>query len=469
MPAAFETHPATPAELRRAETEQKAWWAAFGDPVLDGLVEQAIAGNLQLRAQAQRIIAARAMRNEERAAFFPQIDVMGLAAEQHFSTTLEFPPLAGVSSFNRLWQGGPELNWELDVFGRIRRSVQAADAELDATVEQRRGVLVSLLAELADQYATLRATQLRLSIAEANVRIAEQGLVLVQRLYRQGIGTTLQVAQAQSQLETQQAALPQLRTAIDRATHAIGILTGSLPERFTTSLTMAAPVPAVPALPATLPSIVLANRPDIRQAERRYAAAVARIGVAVADLYPRFTVPLYAYPQSSMIHEFFASASLAWQLALSTTIPVYTGGRLRNQVVAARAEAEEARLAYEQTVLQAFGEVEDALSAYRDDAVREERLRRAAADSRLAFERAETLFSHGLTGYLDVLTAERTVVAAEDAAALGTLVQLQDAVALFRAIGAGWQGVDWTDATLPVPPAVEQAAARAAPLALQAR
>lgn len=462
LPAAFGAHPATPAEVARTEAEQRAWWAAFGDPVLDGLVEQAIGGNLELRQEAQRIVEARAARNEERAAFYPQVQLNTEFAEQSYSTTLEYPPLPGISPFNRQYQGGPQVSWELDVFGRIRREVQARDAEIDATIEDRRGALVSLLAELADQYITLRSAQERLRIAADDVRIAVDGLALTQRTFAQGLGNSLQVAQAQGQLDTERATLAPLHTAVARAAHTIGVLTGQLPERFVAQLEQPAPMPAIPALPAALPSVVIARRPDIREAERRYAAAVARIGVAVAELYPNFTLPLYALPESSQLHTLFSSASLVWQIAISATAPLYTGGRLRNQVVAARAEAEAARLAYEQTVLRAFGEVEDAISAYQDDAARLAQLKLAAADNRLALSRAQALYSHGLSGFLDVLTAERSVSAADDALALGQLAQTEDAVALFRAIGAGWQGVDWDRVELPVSPALEIQAAAAA-------
>ncbi len=461
LPALFGEHPATPQEIARTEAEQRAWWASFHDPVLDALVEQAIGGNLELRAEAQRIIEARAARNEERAAFYPQVNFNTEFAEQHYSTTLEFPPLHGVSPFNRQYQGGPQISWEIDVFGRIRREVEARDAELQATIEDRRGALVSLLAELANQYITLRSAQSRLRIAEDDVRIAADGLQLTQRSFAEGLGNSLQVAQAQGQLDTERAALSPLHTAVARAAHAIGILTGQLPERYVAMLEAPAPMPAIPALPAALPSIVIARRPDIREAERRYAAAVARIGVAVAELYPQFTLPLYALPESSQLHTLFSSASLVWQAAISATAPLYTGGRLRNQVIAARAEAEDARLSYEQTVLRSFGEVEDAISAYRDDAVRLGQLKLAAADNRLALARAQALYSHGLSGFLDVLTAERSVSSADDALALGQLAQTEDAVALFRAIGAGWQGVDWDRVTLPVSPALEIEAAAA--------
>ncbi len=440
MPATFEEHVATPAEIARTDAELAHWWTEFRDPVLDALVGRAIDGNLDLRVATERIVEARAMRNEAASAFYPQINASASYTDEHFSNSLEYPPLPPqTSTFARIWELGPMLSWQIDIFGQIRRSVQAADAQVGATIEQRRGVLVSLLGEIAMDYAALRASQLRLTIAERNVHAAEQALGLVDRLFAQGLGTSVQVAQQRAELETEQSTLAPLHTAIVQAAHALAVLTGNLPERFTASLEAPAPVPQVPKLPVSLPSEVLLNRPDVRGAERDYAVAVARVGVAVAARFPTFTIPISATPTSSFIHILFQSVSFAWQVGLSTTAPIYTGGRLRNQVVAARAQAADARLTYENTVLTAFREVEDNLVAYQDEAARDGRLTAASVDNRLALERSTLLFSRGLTGFLDVLTAERSLFIAEDTAAQSELARLQDAIRLFQALGGGWQ------------------------------
>ncbi len=442
-PAFFGDRPPTEAALERTAASLRTWWAAFSDPTLDALVAEAIRGNLDLRRATERIAEARADEREAEASFYPQLSGAASFGEQHYPINLEYPPLPDdTSTFNKQWQLGFTASWEIDVFGRVRREVEVSERAVDVSIEDRRGVLVSLLADVADSYATLRASQDRLAIAERNVHATADAFALVSRLFRQGLGTSLQVAQQQAELESEQATLPPLRAAVDDAAHALGVLTGQLPERDVATLERPGPLPRIPPMPATLPSSVIANRPDIRTAERQYAMAVARVGVAVADLYPQFTIPLTLEPTASEVRQVFSGANLLWQATLSATAPIYEGGRLRAQVRAARAQAEEARLAYEQTVLDAFREVEDGLTAYATDRERSRALARAASDSALALQRSDVLYAHGLIGFLDVLTAERTVFAADDAAAVSDLALLEDAVGLYRAFGAGWQGAD---------------------------
>lgn len=450
LPANWTEHDATATEIARTEAQMRDWWAAFHDPLLTALVSQAIAGNRELAIAGQRLLAARGLRDQIAGALYPQIDLTPAAGIQRFSTTLEFPPLPGVNSDNRVWQYGGTASWELDLFGRLRNSVDAQQAAVEAGVEQRRGTLLAILSELATDYVTLRTTQLQLQIADRNIRVAGAALQLSQKVYAQGLGTTLQVAQAQAELETEQATRPQLQTQIAQLAHAIAVLCGQMPGVLEAQLTQPAPLPDVPPLPVALPSMVIANRPDIRRSERQYAQATARIGVAIAQLYPSFTLPLSFTPQSSMVHELFTASSLAWSLLIQASIPVWHGGRLSAQVREARADAEAARLTYEQTVLQAFREVEDRLVAYRNDEIRTATLHRAAQDNALALERARRLYQAGLSGFLDVLTSERATYSAQNLEALGGLSRLQDAIGLFTAMGAGWQGVALTETTLPI-------------------
>ena len=455
-------HPASQAEVARTEAQMRDWWQSFHDPVLDRLVALAVAGNIDLRVAGQRLLAARDVREEIAATLRPQIDATGEAGIQRFSTTLQYPPLPGISSDNRLWSPGFTASWELDLFGRVRRQVQAQDAEVGADIEARRGMLLAVLGELATDYVGLRATQRQLDIAGRNIAAAGQGLALTRRVFTQGLGTSLQVAQAQAELETEQATVQPLRTRIAQLSHAIAVLVGQLPGSLEAMLRQPRRLPQVPALPVTLPSMVIANRPDIREAERHYAEAYARIGVAVASTYPDFSLPLSLGLQSSMIHELLTADSLAFQLVLSAAQPIYHGGRLGAQVREARAEAEAARLSYRQTVLTALREVEDRLIAYRNDAERGAVLHRAAADNALALDRARQLYAAGLTGFLDVLGAERATYQSEDAAALGDLARLNDAVALYIALGAGWRGLELTDTRPPADVATQNHLARSA-------
>ncbi|MCQ8242037.1 efflux transporter outer membrane subunit [Acetobacteraceae bacterium KSS12] len=450
VPGNWSEHRATAEELARTQARMRRWWGSFDDPMLDRLVDRTIRGNYDLQIAGERLLAARALRDQIASQLYPQVDVLGAGGIQRYSTTLQYPPLPGISSDNRLWEYGTTVSWQLDLFGRLRRSVEAQDAAVQAGVEQRRGLLLSTLAEVASDYCSLRVTQQQLGIAKKNIAAADDALKLTQKVYTQGLGTTLQVAQAQAQLETEQATVQPLQTRIAQLSHALAILAGELPASFEAELAQPASPPTVPALPVALPSAVIANRPDIRERERQFAQATARVGVAVAQLYPSFTLPLSFTPMASMVHELFTASSLAWSALLQASIPVYHGGGLAAQVREARANAEAARLSYQNTVLHAFGEVEDRLVAFNNDAVRADTLHKAARDDALALDRARRLYAAGLSGFLDVLTAERSAYAGENAAALGELARMQDAIALFVALGAGWQGVDLHDNPLPV-------------------
>jgi NodT family efflux transporter outer membrane factor (OMF) lipoprotein len=450
LPANWTEHAATPAEVARTDQQLKQWWASFNDPTLDRLVDTALANNFDLKIASQRLIGARAARVIAASADYPQINAGALASDNQVSNTVIFPPVVWNRSNYPLYQVGFDATWEIDIFGGTRRAKQAAEADYGATIEARRAVLVSLLAELATDYATLRASQERLSIADRNVAAARRSLDLTQQSFGRGLGNNLDVAQAEAQLQTVLSAQPPLRAAIGRMTHAISVLLGQIPGGALEQELAGseAKIPSAPNLPVTLPSEVIANRPDIRQAERQFAAATARIGVAVADMYPHFTIPLSVTPETSALSEMFRLSSLVWEVGLSATDHLYTGGALSARVRQARELAEEARLSYQQTVLRAFQNVEDGLINYTTEDQRDVTLKAAARDSELAFQRSTELYKAGLTDFLHVLVNERAAYAAEDLATQSELESISDAIALYKALGAGWQDVYPVDEAL---------------------
>jgi NodT family efflux transporter outer membrane factor (OMF) lipoprotein len=443
LPANWTEHAATPAEIAVTHQQLKNWWASFNDPTLDRLVDTALTSNYDLKIAGQRLIGARAARVIAASADYPQIDAGVIASNNEASNTLEYPPVFGKGTNYRFWQAGFDATWEIDIFGGTRRAKQAAEADYGATIEARRAVLVSLLAELTTDYATLRASQDRLAIADRNVTAARISVELTEQSFARGLGNNLDVAQAQAQLQTVLSSEPPLRAAIARMTHAISVLLGQIPggtlERELSQ--SEGKIPVAPSLPITLPSEVIANRPDIRRAERQFAAATARIGVAVADMYPHFSIPLSFTPQTSTLTELFRASSLVWQIGLSASDHLYTGGALPARVRQAREQAEEARLAYEQIVLRAFQNVEDGLIDYMTEAQRDITLKAAAEDSELAFQRSTRLYKAGLTDFLHVLVNERAAYAAEDLSTQSELESITDAIALYKALGAGWQDI----------------------------
>lgn len=451
---AEDEHPATEAEIARTNAELKDWWHRFGDAELDRLVDRAISGNYDLQIAGQRILAERSLRDTQASAWYPQIDANTTNGDARYSLNIDNWPLRPGNPANRpeasYLSYGISASWQIDVFGRIRRSVEAQERAVEETFEDRRAVLMTMLSALVSDYMVLRDTQLRLEISNRNIRVAQEAYDLTQRLYLEGVGNTLQIAQAKAELDSQLAAREPLRTHIAQITHAIDVLMGQMPGTTEVELKIARPLPKVPDFPATLPSIVLANRPDIRRAERAYAEATARIGVSVAQMYPNFSIPLNFNPNASAMYQLFQAGAMSWQFVMLASLPLAHGGKLTAQVRAAQAAAEASRLNYRQTVLTAFREVEDAMAAWHDDVEHTELLHKAAEDSRLASDRARKLYGAGLVGFLEVLTTERTALAAENAEAEARLERLQDAVNLYTAMGAGWQGVAVTATNLPV-------------------
>lgn len=420
-----------------AGRQLERWWTAFKDPTLDRLVERAVADNLDLKIAEQRLLEARAQRAEAAAGFYPTLDGSASAERQRYSTALKFPPFGGIAN---TFQAGFDASWEIDIFGKTRRAVEAADASVQATVESRRDVLVSLLAELGQDYATLRSAQARLVIADRNIKADQDGLDLTRDKYKGGLGNELDVAQAQAQLETINAAVPQLQTAVAQQSHAIAVLLGQEPGALEAELaTPAALPPAPPVLPAAVPSDVVRNRPDIRAAEREIAGANAQIGVAIAQMFPSFSItPSFGIAGGSLSH-LLNDGALQWGAPASISVPIFEGGKLEANVAQAKAVAEEDRLTYRKTVLGAFREVEDALVAYSAERRRHDRLIAAVAADRIAVDRATALYRSGLGNFLSVLDGERSLYSAEDAAAQSELTLTQQTIALYKALGAGWQ------------------------------
>ena len=413
------------------------WWAAFHDAELDSLVKRAIDGNLDVKMAEQRIIEARAQRQAAAAGYYPTLSAAGLGVAAGIPSAIGSP--LGLSKLNFL-QAGFDASWEIDLFGKTRRSVEAADANLGATVEDRRAVLVSLLGDLGQNYASLRAAQMRLAIARRNAD-AESALVELTRSKQgSGLGSERDVAQAESQLATLQAVIPQLETAIAQTGNAIAVLLGLEPGALAAELSSPEALPPTPpTLPAALPSEVVRNRPDIRAAERQLAAANAQIGVAEAARYPSLTLNPQAALAGGSLHQMFSSAAALWVAYASFKQPIFEGGKLDANLQSAEAATEEARLNYKKTVLTAFREVEDALVAHEAEQRRHQRLVAAAEASRRALERATSLYKAGLGDFLNVLEGERSFYAAEDAVAQSDQALTQATVALYKALGAGWQ------------------------------
>lgn len=432
------TEPRPPADASVAD--MRAWWESFQDPTLNRLIDEAIKGNEDLKIAREHLAAARAEVVIAKSAGMPQVNASTMPVFQSQSENVAWPK--GFGTFNT-WQVGLDASWEIDVFGGIKRSVEAANATVDATEEGRRALLVSLLAEVASDYTRLRGAQLRLDIAQHNIEVSAKALELTMLAFQRGIGTELEVSQARAQLETVQSATPPLRAEVARMSHAIATLLGRFPGELEAELTRPAPLMAVPAtLPMTLPSEVLANRPDIRRADRAFAIANAQIGVAVAASLPHFSIPVTLIPQSMNMGNLFTAASLTYSIAAKAVGPLYTAGRDDARIDIAKAQAEAARIEYERTVKDAFRDVEDALVNYQTETQRQQTLESANKDAHTALDQATRLYTAGLTDFLRVLDSERQAYAAADREAESKVARVQHVITLYKAFGGGWQGVD---------------------------
>jgi len=438
QPPAPETRAGWQGKQETADFAQiQQWWAAFHDAELDSLVTRAIAGNLDVKMAAQRIVEARAQKDVAEAGYYPSITASSQASRAHIPTSL-----AHLSSGNTVdfFDVGPSLSWEIDLFGKTRRNVEAADAQVGASIEDRRAALVTLLGELGNDYAALRSAQERLDIAKRNIDAEGELVELTRAKQNGGLGSELDVAQAESQLSTLRAVIPQLETTIAQQGNAIAVLLGQEPGALATELSKPGALPpAPPALPAALPSEVVRNRPDIREAERQLAAANAQIGVAEAARYPSLTLSPQIDLAGSTIHQMFSSASALWVAMAGVKQPIFEGGKLDANVRSAEASTEEARLNYKKTVLTAFREIEDALVAYEAEQRRYKDLVAAREASRRALDRATSLYRAGLGDFLNVLDGERNLYTTEDAVAQSEQALTQQTVSLYKALGAGWQ------------------------------
>jgi len=433
---------ANPGEPNSADA-LKTFWARFQDPVLTHLIEQAIDGNYDLKIAGERIRAAHDAVRVAAAGDRPQIGIGAAAESRRETQTIDWPPASPKYGEYPYYSLGFNASWELDLFGETRRRKESTQAAADAAVETRRDVLVSLTAAVASNYLSIRATELRLQIARDNLDIARKTQKLAHRGFESGERSHLDVSEADGRVHGVEASIPPLQAHLDELTHALAILLGQAPAQFAADdLHNDEAIPAPPALPPSLPSEVIAQRPDIRRAEREYAESNANVGVAVAALYPHFSIPLSIAPTSSQVHEMFRTASLLWRMGLNGTQSLYTGGRLTANVDAARANKETALFSYEQTVLKAFGEVEDALSDQMAEEVRYQDLTAQLADNRQALQEGQERYRRGQVGLLPVLEDQEQLYATQDAQVTSSLIRCLADISLFKALGGNWQDIE---------------------------
>ena len=431
-----------------SDAELASWWSAFGDAELDALVQRALAQNLDLEAAAARIREARARETVAGAAGLPQVDAQGSVTHQRISeNAIPIPPGAGgqqggafglPGSEFTTWRAGFDASWEIDLFGKTRRSVEAARARTEVAIWDRRDLQVTAAAEVANAYLTLRTLQARIANAQADVASEQRLQQLVAARVRGGLVSGQDLAQQSSAASAAAAAIPALQAQAEAQIHAIAVLTGQAPEALDAELAQAKALPSPPSVPAGVPSELLRRRPDIRAAERQLAASTADIGVAVADLYPRFSLTAAPALVSTALSSLLEWGSRSFSLGAAVDWPLLSGGRTRGEIAVANARQEQALVAYRKSVLTALQDVEDALSRVDGDRGQLDNLKRAVADAARAEDIAGTRYRGGLVTYSDVLLArgKRLTLEEQMIDAQGALAR--DTASLFKALGGGW-------------------------------
>jgi len=453
-------HASVPSLVDTNADPDPRWWRQFNDATLDSLIDRAAAGNLDLQSAVLRIAAAREQAVVSGAQGLPQLSAnasykreqLGLKGLLQSQGVFDKINALGSNSANvtnalnsatgpvSLFQDGFDASWELDLFGRVRRSVESANAQTESEMENRNDALVSLEAEVAQTYSQLRGAQLLKQITLAEIDSEQRILDLTREQARVGLTSQSDVESATAQVGSLQAQLPQFDAQIAQAMNGLAVLTGSVPGELDAELEAPGAVPPVPpSVPIGLPSTLARRRPDIRRAESDLHAATAEIGVAVAQMYPDVSLTGSVGTRATQAKYLAHWSSLFWSVGPSISLPIFEGGALRANVRIAKAQAGEAALQYRSTVLKALQDVDNALVSYRTDQDRREALTRTVEANRISLQLATDSYRKGLVSFITVLDAERQLAETRQQLAQSTVSVTTDLIAVYKALGGGWQ------------------------------
>jgi NodT family efflux transporter outer membrane factor (OMF) lipoprotein len=467
----------TPDVFNRTQTAQAAskpveadfgpqWWTLFNDPTLDSLEQQLTDTNLDVAAASARLRQSRAEQRIAGAEEYPTLDgaasynreraspngILGLLGVSPTGSPLESasgsaplgaaalpPPPSGSPAYN-LYQFGFDASWEVDIWGRARRGVEAATALSDASYEDRNSVLLSARAELARDYIQLRDTQILLQIARQNLQIARDATTLTEKRVHEGVTTNLDVDNASAQAESIEALIPTLESRRDTTINAIGLLLAKEPGELQPLLAEPRDVPALPEqVPIGVPSELAQRRPDIRKAEAQLHAATAAIGMAKADFYPRISLNGSAGFQSLQLSNLANWASGQYVVGPSITLPIFEGGRLKGTLHLREAQQQEAAILYQRTVLDAWREVDDALVVYDAEQRRRDRLKKVVSLNQNALSIAQQRYKEGAVDFLNVLNVQKQLLDSQSDLEQSQANAAANLITLCKVLGGGWE------------------------------
>lgn len=430
-----------PASAPVAQPVNDAWWDSFGDPELSALVAEASAANPDILIAYERLRQSRAALRVSEADGLPKLGAnASYRRGQNSEAGLSDPSgRGGKSSFN-LWQTGVDASWELDLWGRVQREVEQAGALSQAALEAQRGVMLSVRAETASHYIRLRGAQNQLAVLRQTLDNANRNLALTRLRQREGVATELDVSQADAQAAAIEAAVPPLALRVDQLMNALALLLDQPPHALHARLETLAPIPGGPVrVPVGLPSELAERRPDIRQAQARLHAAVAAIGVAEGDFYPRITLSGNIGLQALQLGNLDTDRAGIFGVGPALQIPLFEGGKLRGRLRLREAQAQEAALAFQKTVLGAWHDVDNAMTAYRSQQQARTSLERASASARQALLHAQRRYAEGASDFVNVLSAQNAVLANDQSRVATEAAVSLALVDLYRVLGGGWQ------------------------------
>ena len=458
VPAQWSPSATKPAEHATSQVSSQSsqtpeWWSSFQDPMLSSLIERCARENLDVREAVLRIEEARAQRSVTAAGLWPSLSANAGYTRQRLSTNTPngvifgiagqipgLPPGVSITNPYNQYQLGLSASWEIDLFGRVRRSIEAADAETLSSIESGRDVLISLESDVALAYIDLRGTQLRRSIVADSLATQRDLLDITRQRRDAGLTSDLDVDNALSEVHSTEAQLPQLERELTQDINQLSRLMSRPPETLRSELTASRPVPPVPtAVPIGIPADLARRRPDIRRTEASLHAATARVGIAVADLFPRFTITAAGGYQAEGLSHLIETASRFGSIGPTLDLPLFDAGRRTATIHLQNVRAQEAAIDYARTVLGALHEVENDVAAYTTDQDRRVSLEAASAASREALTLARQRYESGVTSFIEVLDAERTLQQNELSRAETTTAVSTDLVALYKALGGGWE------------------------------
>jgi outer membrane protein, multidrug efflux system len=440
-PSVSAAYEAQPAGVSQGVVEER-WWHNFSDPVLDQLISRALAANLDARIAVARLDEARALAHGAGLERFPGGGVDASYRRRRLADVERFGAAPREGDVLRV---GAEADWEIDLFGRVRREAEAAEAEVGSAAALLRAARVAVAADVAQRYFELRGAEAALAVAKASIANQQRSLEVTMKRLSAGAGARLDVVRAEAQLSAIEATVPPIEQRISKARHALAVLLGEAPQGFSVPSAASGDLPELVSIAVGTPETLLRRRPDIAAAEREVAAASARAGAARAELFPTVSLKGFIGLVAGGFSALTSGGALAFSAGPTLDWGVFDLPRLQAQVGAADARTAAALLDYQRTVLGALRETEDALVTYGTVRTRLARLAEQTGASREAARMASIRFREGEGQFLDVLDAERTLVEAEAALIDAHAQHLLSIVSIYRALGGGWEACDTPD------------------------